>query len=290
MLRVSPARRPWFAAMVGRQSAPCSWLGSAALARALLGAFAGLLEPVGLALDGDDLGVVHEAVDQRNDAGSVGENVAPLGKGAVGGDQRALGLVAARDQLEHQVGMAVGVGQVADLVDHQQLRPGVVAQAAAQGRVAVERAEVAEQLAGAGEQHGVAVDQRLMGDVLRQRRLADAVRADQDDVGETEAVPGLLDARIWTRTDEFIAAPARARALEDKRASAGWTVRSWSAGQGRCLARHATTGGRVFKSSRMFSRCARAKSAISAVAAFNPRNGSTCSIASFISSIRLAGG
>jgi len=33
---------------------------------------------------------------------------------------------------------------------------------------------------------------------------------------ETEAVLGLLDARIWTRTDEFVATPARARALEDK--------------------------------------------------------------------------
>ncbi len=33
---------------------------------------------------------------------------------------------------------------------------------------------------------------------------------------ETEAVLGLLDARIWTRTDEFIATPVRARALEDK--------------------------------------------------------------------------
>jgi hypothetical protein len=33
---------------------------------------------------------------------------------------------------------------------------------------------------------------------------------------ETEAVLGLLDARIWTRTDDFVAAPARARALEDK--------------------------------------------------------------------------
>ncbi len=33
---------------------------------------------------------------------------------------------------------------------------------------------------------------------------------------ETEAVLGLLDARIWTRTDEFVAMPTRARALEDK--------------------------------------------------------------------------
>ena len=33
---------------------------------------------------------------------------------------------------------------------------------------------------------------------------------------ETEAVLGLLDARIWTRTDDFVAVPARARALENK--------------------------------------------------------------------------
>ena len=33
---------------------------------------------------------------------------------------------------------------------------------------------------------------------------------------ETEAVLGLLDARNWTRTDEFTATPARSRALENK--------------------------------------------------------------------------
>ena len=58
-----------------------------------------------------------------------------------------------------------------------------MAQAAAQRGIAVERAEVAEQLSGGGEQHGVAGDQRLVGDVLCQGGLADAVGADQDDVG-----------------------------------------------------------------------------------------------------------
>jgi hypothetical protein len=33
---------------------------------------------------------------------------------------------------------------------------------------------------------------------------------------ETEAVPGLLDAKLWTRSAEFDATPARERALEDK--------------------------------------------------------------------------
>ena len=41
---------------------------------------------------------------------------------------------------------------------------------------------------------------------------------------ETEAVLGLLAARIWTRTDEFVATPERARALEDKGNSPGHLV------------------------------------------------------------------
>jgi hypothetical protein len=64
-----------------------------------------------------DLGVVDEAVDERDDAGGVGEDLVPFGEGAVGGDEGGFGLVAARDDLEQQVGVAFGVGQVADLVD-----------------------------------------------------------------------------------------------------------------------------------------------------------------------------
>src|SRR6201996_7537186 len=57
-----------------------------------------------------------------------------------------------------------------------------MAQAALQGGIAVQRAEIAEQLAGASEQHGVAIEHRLMGDVLSKHRLADAVRPDKHDV------------------------------------------------------------------------------------------------------------
>ena len=58
----------------------------AALGAALLLAFLGLLAAPGLAVDGDDLGVVDEAVDQGDDAGGVGEGLAPLREGPVGGD------------------------------------------------------------------------------------------------------------------------------------------------------------------------------------------------------------
>ena len=42
-------------------------------------------------------------------------------------------LIAARDELEQQIGMAVRVGEVSDLVDDQECRVDVVAQPPSQG-------------------------------------------------------------------------------------------------------------------------------------------------------------
>jgi hypothetical protein len=81
----------------------------------LLGAFPGFFGAVGVALDGDDLGVVHQAVDHGDHAGGVGEDLTPFGKCAVGGDDGAFLLVATADQFEQEVGVTIGVGQVADL-------------------------------------------------------------------------------------------------------------------------------------------------------------------------------
>ena len=77
------------------------------------------LEAGGLALDGQDLGVVDEAVHEGDDAGGVGEDLAPFGERPIGGDERALSLVAATDEFEQQIGMAVGIGEIADLIDGQ---------------------------------------------------------------------------------------------------------------------------------------------------------------------------
>jgi len=73
----------------------------------VFGAFLGFLEAVGLAVEDDDFGVVHQPVDHGDDAGGIGEDLAPLGEGSVGGDEGAFVLVAAADQLEQQVGVAV---------------------------------------------------------------------------------------------------------------------------------------------------------------------------------------
>ena len=68
------------------------------------------------------------------------------------------------DEQTH-VGMAVGVRQVADLVDEQQVRRGEVLQPPAQGRIAVERGEFAQHLTSGGEQRRVALQHGLVGDV-----------------------------------------------------------------------------------------------------------------------------
>src|SRR5271165_6585991 len=142
-------------ALARATAATRSWLGSAPLPGALLGAVMSFLEAIGVAFDGDDLGIVNEAADQGDDARGVGKHLAPFGERPIGGDQRALALIAPRDQFEHEVGMAIGIGEISDFVDHQQLRARIVAQAASQCGIAIERAKVAQQLASAGEQDRV---------------------------------------------------------------------------------------------------------------------------------------
>src|SRR6516225_4629806 len=95
------------------------------------GSFTSLLEAIGFALDGDDLSVVDQAIDKGNDARGIGKYLAPFGEWPIGGDKRAVLLVPATDELEQQVSMTIGIGQVTDLVDHQEAGCSIVAQSPA---------------------------------------------------------------------------------------------------------------------------------------------------------------
>ena len=147
------------------------------------GALVGFLEPVGFAVDVKDFGVMDEAVDQRGDASGGWKDLVPFGEAAVGGDHGALLLVAAADEFEQEIGVAVGIGEVADLIDDEELGACVMAQPAAQSGIAVERGEIAKHLARAGEHDGVALDHGLMGDIPRQGGLAGAVWAAEHGIG-----------------------------------------------------------------------------------------------------------
>src|SRR4029434_1037817 len=110
--------------------------------------------------------MMHETIDEGDHAGGVGEDLVPFGKGAVGGDDGARLLVAARDELEEEVGMAVGVGEIADLIDDEETGSGIVAQAPAQRGIAIERGKLAEHAAGGGEQHGVTAEDGLLRELF----------------------------------------------------------------------------------------------------------------------------
>jgi hypothetical protein len=72
---------------------------------------------VGVAGEGEDLGVVDEAVDHGGGDDVVGEGLAPAAEGQVRGDHDRALFVAGGDELEEQVRRVVVEGDVADLVD-----------------------------------------------------------------------------------------------------------------------------------------------------------------------------
>ena len=49
-------------------------------------------------------------IDEGNDAGGIGKDLAPFGERPIGGDERAVLLVPATDELEQQVSMTIGIG------------------------------------------------------------------------------------------------------------------------------------------------------------------------------------
>ena len=95
-----------------------SWLGRGGAAEVAV------FESVAVALQGDDLGVVDEAVDHGGGDDVVAEDLAPAAEGLVAGDDQRGSFVAAGDQLEEQVRGFGFEGDVADLVDDQQRDSG----------------------------------------------------------------------------------------------------------------------------------------------------------------------
>src|SRR2546425_12295790 len=86
--KIEPAgRAPWSG---GRPRGPTRGLGDAA--------------SIALALDGEDLGVMGDAIDERGGRGGVGEDRRPLAERQVGGEHEALAFVAAADDLKEEGG------------------------------------------------------------------------------------------------------------------------------------------------------------------------------------------
>ena len=82
------------------------------------------LQAVALALDVNDSAVVENAVEDRGGNGDVGEDLVPLREGLVGGKDGGGLLVPLGDQLKEQVRALDVHGQVANLVNDEQLVAG----------------------------------------------------------------------------------------------------------------------------------------------------------------------
>jgi transposase len=79
-----------------------------------------VFEPIAVAFEGDDFGVVDESVDHGGGHDVVAEDLAPAAELFVAGDDQRGPLVAAGHQLEEQVGGFGFERDVADLVDDEQ--------------------------------------------------------------------------------------------------------------------------------------------------------------------------
>jgi hypothetical protein len=135
-----------------------------------------VFEPVGVAFEGDDFGVVDEPVDHGGGGYVVTEGLAPPAEWLVAGDDEAGAFVAGGDELEEQVG---GLGlerDVADFVDDQQRVASQPDQLALQPAGVVRLGEAGDPFGGGGEQDPVSglagAGSQADGQVGRERPLA----------------------------------------------------------------------------------------------------------------------
>ena len=155
-----------------------------------------ILEAPGVVSGLDDLAVLRQTIEERGGHLGVAEDGRPFAEGQVGGDDDRGALVEPADEVEQQLASGLGEGQVAELVEDDEVAPGqligepALAAGAGFGLEPVDQVDDVEEaapganadagprdgdgemaLAGAGpaDQHGVA----LVGQEAADRQLAD---------------------------------------------------------------------------------------------------------------------
>jgi hypothetical protein len=139
---------------------------------------------VGGAVHDDEAAVLEDTVDNGVCHVVIVQGVAPLGEGRlVGGEDHGPATqVPVVDDVEQDVGGVGAVGQVADLVDDQQVGAGVGGQGLAQLGLAARPGQVVDQLSGGGEACCEAVLDGAVADGDGQVGLATAGLAEEDQV------------------------------------------------------------------------------------------------------------
>ncbi|GJE68457.1 hypothetical protein LNAOJCKE_5701 [Methylorubrum aminovorans] len=131
--------------------------------------------------------MVEESVEQGCRHDRITEHFAPLGEAAVRSQDHRPALVARVDELEEQVAATGDDGEVADLVHDQQRGPAEIADALAQGAVALGLGQRGHEVGQRREHDAAPGLDRLDGERDRQMALAGAGWSEQmDDLGPVD--------------------------------------------------------------------------------------------------------
>ena len=141
-----------------------------------------LAEAVAVPFDVDGDGVVEQAIEDRGRDHGIAEHLAPGAETLIAGEDDGPALVAARDELEEKVGPLAVNGDVADLVDDEDLGLGQELQAFVPAILRQGLAEGGDLPRGRGEQRAVAVLTCFEPERDGQMGLADAGRTEQEDI------------------------------------------------------------------------------------------------------------
>ena len=132
--------------------------------------------------EGEDVGVVDDAVDHGCCDDLVSEDAAPAGEGQVAGEHQAGVFVAGADELEEQVRSVLFEGQVADLVDDDESVAAQLGQFGGEPSGAVGVGQAGDPVGGGGEQDPVSVAAGGHAEGDRQMGLSGAGWSEEDNI------------------------------------------------------------------------------------------------------------
>ena len=83
-----------------------------------------MTHPIAVPADVDDVAVMHEPIEERRRHDFIAEDVTPFGEALIRGEHGARPLVPFRHELEEEHRAGPRVGEIADLVNHEERRAG----------------------------------------------------------------------------------------------------------------------------------------------------------------------
>lgn len=135
------------------------------------------------ALDDDGFAVMQQSIQDGGCEGAVVvEDTGPVFEGFVGGQQDGSAFVAGTDDLEEQVGSCFVDGQVADLIEDEQMRAGIASHGGFEASLLLSGDQVVDRFNGIDVKDFVPVLTGLQCDGGGEVGLADTDRAEQDGV------------------------------------------------------------------------------------------------------------